>query len=469
MNDKRLFFLPFVAVLACSCGGGGGYDSSTPPPPPPPPPATVDVSVTGKAVIKVRTNSHGTTVMEERLTRLGEAGPDRSLEILDANATVKGRYSAPAGMSLIDFAQHPSGEVSVAIATAKTVRLVRLSPAAAVIDQAEIVDPQAATDVFFDSGGLHDPTSLLPVYTRDAVRVAPIGENLAVALRTGLNATVAYRYQHAAGTGYQRAWRTLVEPGFSVFAIGITSGTFDTFAALENHWQLRMDASEAGDVAVAVVSRSDAAGLFAAHAAYYSPSGPTIEAREGLVVTRLAPDGTRRGATVIDTVQRSELHGLRLNSTGNDVAVVGRVFSERRPDGTGWDAYVGHVDLGSGSIVSYRPLDVERGDILFDIAPLPQGRYLAAGASSYDQNPTGGSVSEQAFPLLVVLESDGTLRTRIFTIPAGPRHNQLRSLAPIGNRWLVGGMVNGPGTHSGDGNPAAIVADGFAREVLVAQ
>ena len=467
MIDMRAFSLTLAALLACSCGGGGGYNGSPPSLPPPPPPATVDLAVTGKAVIKVRVDAPGTTVMEERLTALGQQGPDRSLEILDANAAVTGRYSPPAGMSLIDFAQHPSGELSVALATAKTVRLVRLSRTAAVIDQAEIVDPQVATDVFFDAGGVHDPTSLLPVYTRDAVRVAAIGEHLAVALRTGQNATVAYRYQHLPGTGYQRAWRTLVEPGLSVFAIGITSGTFDTFGALENHWQLRMDANEAGDVAVAVVSRTIAAPLFAAHAAYFGGAG--IAAQEGLLVTRLAPDGTRRGATVIDTVQPSELHGLRLTLAGNDVAVVGRVFSERRPDGGGWNAYVGHVDFASGALSSYRTLDVERGEILFDIAPLPQGRYLAAGAASYTQNPDGGSVSEQAFPLLVVLESDGTLRSRNFTIQAGPRHNQLRSLAPIGNRWLVGGMVNGPGTHSGDGNPAAIAADGFAREVVIPQ
>jgi hypothetical protein len=29
-------------------------------------------------------------------------------------------------------------------------------------------------------------------------------------------------------------------------------------------------------------------------------------------------------------------------------------------------------------------------------------------------------------------------------------------------------MVNGPGTHSGDGNPALIAADGFVREISIA-
>ena len=40
-------------------------------------------------------------------------------------------------------------------------------------------------------------------------------------------------------------------------------------------------------------------------------------------------------------------------------------------------------------------------------------------------------------------------------------------LAPRNGNWLVGGMVNGPGTHSGDGNPAAIVADGFVHETTI--
>src|SRR4029079_6817099 len=109
MIDMRAFSLALVAVLACSCGGGGGYSSSPPPPPPPPPPAAVDVSIAARAVITVRVDAPGTTVMEERLTALGQPGPDRSLEILDANAAVTGRYAPPAGMSPIDFRAHPPG------------------------------------------------------------------------------------------------------------------------------------------------------------------------------------------------------------------------------------------------------------------------------------------------------------------------------------------------------------------------
>jgi hypothetical protein len=143
------------------------------------------------------------------------------------------------------------------------------------------------------------------------------------------------------------------------------------------------------------------------------------------------------------------------------------VFSQQRDDGTGWDAYAAHVDRASGALLSYRVVDLDRGELLFDIAPFAPGRYLVAGTAGYTENPTGASVSEQSTPLLAVLESDGTLRQRI-DFAAGARQNQLRSIVARGGNWLVGGLVNGPGTHSGDGNPALITADGFVREIAIA-
>jgi hypothetical protein len=220
-----------------------------------------------------------------------------------------------------------------------------------------------------------------------------------------------------------------------------------------------LDADAAGNVAVAVVDRPAFVDIFAAHADFFHQP---ISAGVGILVTRLAPNGERLGSTPIDTGRVAEVHGLRLNA--DDIAIVGRVFSEQRGDGGGWNAYAARVARSSGALTSYRLVDVDLGEILFDIAPLPGGRFLAAGAAGWTQNPTGGSVSEQAKPLLAVLESDGTVR-QLIDLPAGPRQNQLRSLATRGNDWLIGGMVNGPGTHSGDGNPAALTSDGFVREM----
>jgi len=142
--------------------------------------------------------------------------------------------------------------------------------------------------------------------------------------------------------------------------------------------------------------------------------------------------------------------------------LVGRVLSEVRSDGTGWDAFTAWVGQ-DGATGPYSVLDVDQGDVLFDVAALPGGRYLALGTTGYVQNPSGESISEAAQPLLALLNRDGTLAQNI-TYSGGARHNQLTTIAPLNGHWLLGGMINGPGTHSGDAQRELIVADGFLRE-----
>jgi hypothetical protein len=197
---------------------------------------------------------------------------------------------------------------------------------------------------------------------------------------------------------------------------------------------------------------------FRAHSDYFNEP---IAASTGVLLTRVSTqDGRRLGSTVVDTKQRAELHGLRASSHG--FALVGRVLSEVRPDGTGWDAFAASV-AQDGSLDAYNVVDVDRGDVLFDIAQLNSGRYLALGTTGYVQNPAGESISEVAQPLLVLLGPDGALVQNL-GFPGGPRHNQLTTIVRGAGGWLLGGMVNGPGTHSADTDRALLVADGFLRE-----
>src|SRR5690349_13889649 len=140
--------IAFAVVLA-SCGGGGGSAGVQAPPPAP----ALDVRTAGTAVVKVRQGPDGVTLLEEALTSLSQAGPQRRITLLDPGGAVRGRYSAPAGFFLIDFAQHASGDVSVALASAKTVTLVRLDRLGSVRGELPLVDAQAAQDPFYDSGG----------------------------------------------------------------------------------------------------------------------------------------------------------------------------------------------------------------------------------------------------------------------------------------------------------------------------
>lgn len=362
---------------------------------------------------------------------------------------------------MVDFAVHPSGDISAILTTAAEVRIVRLDPNGSIRSDQLFLDPASPSDPFFNyAGGIKDDNALQPALMHDAARLAPLGESLGVVLRTGRNAIVAYRLDPDATGAYRRAWRTLVEPGSSILLEGITSGSFDVFGQLQNHLRIYVDVDPdaPATLVVGVVNSPMRNFTFRAHAQYFNEP---ITASTGALLTRVASaDGSRLGSTVIDTHDLAELHGVRVTSNG--FVLVGRVLSEVRSDGSGWNAFTAIVGR-DGTPQSYSVVDVDRGDVLFDIAAMPSGRFLALGTTSYIQNPSGASISEAAQPLLVLLNSDGSLAQNLGYI-GGARHNQLTTIAPLNGRWLLGGMINGPGTHSGDADRQLIVADGFLRE-----
>jgi hypothetical protein len=179
-------------------------------------------------------------------------------------------------------------------------------------------------------------------------------------------------------------------------------------------------------------------------------------------VTELAADGRRVGTSFIEPQASFELKAVKWH--GERIVAVGRILPVRLPDGHGWDGVVSVIPAGSKGRAAFRAVDVDRGDVLLDVASLPDGRLLAAGSTGYFQNSNGASISEDARPLLAVLEADGRLRERL-NVAAGLRHNQVRSLAPWSNGWLAAGMENGPGTHSADADASLLRADGWVRSV----
>jgi hypothetical protein len=441
--------LCLAAALLDACGGREA-----------PPANSVDLAVASQTVTKVRTAGSEVVLLEERLNSIFEDGPQRTLAMLQSDGHTVRPYIPPAGWSVVDFAVHPSGGVSAILTTTTEVRVVRLDPGGAIRSDQLFLDPAGEKDPFFNyAGGIKNDGALQPALMHDAARLAPIGESLAVVLRTGRNAIVAYRLDPDASGAYQRAWRTLVEPGSSILAEGITSGSFDVFGQLQNHLRIFVDAdSDATRLAVGVVNAPFLSYTFRAHSEYFSEP---ITASTGVLLTRVAiADGRRLGSTVIDTHERAELHGVRVTPRG--YILVGRVLTEVRPDGSGWNAFTAFVGH-DGTAGPYSVVDVDRGDVLFDIAALPSGRYLALGTTGYIQNPSDASISEAAQPLLVLLNSDGSLAQNL-GYTGGARHNQLTTIAPLKGGWLLGGMIDGPGTHSGDADRKFIVADGFLRD-----
>src|SRR5215467_10710754 len=307
-----------------------------------PPSNSVDLAVSGQTVTKVRTAGNEVVLLEERLTSIFEDGPQRTLEILQNDGHTVQPYTPPPGWSMVDFAVHPSGDISAVLTTAAEVRIVRLNSKGPIRSDQPFLDASAATDPFFNyAGGLKKDNALQPALMHDAARLAPLGEGLAVVLRTGRNAIVAYRLDPDASGTYQRAWRTLVEPGSSVLFEGITTGSFDVFGQLQNHIRIfvDVDADAPATLAVGVVNAPMANFTFRAHAEYFSDP---IAASTGVLLTRVASaDGRRLGSTVIDTQDRSELHGVRATLGG--FVLVGRVLSAVRSDGSGWNAFTAIV------------------------------------------------------------------------------------------------------------------------------
>ena len=448
---RTAFAALLIAAVAASCGGGGGGGSVIVQ-------TALHVPVAGSAVLKAKPNQQGWTGMADTLHRLTDyTAPERRLLLSADGKSVTGQWQPPAGWSLIDFAVHPSGQVSAALASQTAIRLVRLTAQGALLNQTDFHDPAAASDPFIgDDFFMRDPSSMVPHATRDAVRIAPVGEQVAMALRTGRNAVVAYRLAYGMA-GFQTHWRTLVEPGVPIGSVFITSGTFDPFSGLENQWRLAMDVDARGRMAVAVlVNRTT---LTEGHAEHFGePISPDVV--NGAILTVVSESGQRSPSTVIQTTRRPEIHAVKW--LGDKVVVGGRIFSQSRDDGSGWDGLVAVADPYLRTLRPLQVLDVDRGDVVFDFAVTPAGQLLAVGATGYTQNPAGASISESSVPLAAVLDADGKFLRRV-TLAAGPRHNQVRSIAPWNGGWIAAGMQDGPGTHSGDEDNALIRADGYVR------
>ncbi|MBH9579130.1 hypothetical protein [Inhella proteolytica] len=461
--SRRQGLLALAGLGLSACGGGGG-GSAPPPVEPPPPPPPLQLAVSGRAVVKLSSSASRWLGLVERARPLEERSrPERELWVSGQQGQGSPRVlQAEAGRSLLDFALHPSGEFSLLQASDRALFLQRRSASGELLRELAFADPQAASDPFMDDPlQLRDPTALLPHATRDAARLAPLGEDLALAFRSGRQAVVLHRLGWRAAAGFEPQWRRLVEPGVAIGARFVTSGSFDPFKSLDHQWRLLLDSGPQGQLAVAL--SLDFTELAAGHGSYFGEALDP-ELRTGALLTQYDADGLRRGTTVLNTQQRSEPHALRWLSGRGQWALAGRVRSQQTAEG--WDAYLAllpQAGQGGAGVAQYRVLQLDAGELIFDVAAQPDGRLLVAGVSGYTQNPAGASISEAAQPLLAQLDAEGRLLQRL-ALPAGPRHNQLRSLSPWQGAWLLGGLADGPGTHSADADPSLLRHDGYVRE-----
>ncbi len=378
--------------------------------------------------------------------------PDRRILLFDSTGAPRGQVEAAPSRTLLDVAVHPSGEGTVLEAGDDGYHLVRIDRAGARLREVLLVDPAIATDPPLLRDG--EPSGPIELHTRDTGRLVADGEGLVVATRTGRHSVVAYRVSAALVVEA----RTLVVPAHAIYPVGLTGGSYDTFGQLDAHYGVHVARDASGVVYVGVQhARVDSLALVEALSSVFGDVVFGDPDGRDLYVTRIAPDGRRLGVVAVGTAEEDQLYGFRATEDG--VLLVGR---SEIPDetGTGFEALVARVD-GKG-VASVQRFDVARGDVAFDAVPVAGG-VLVVGASAYVQNPHGASISEEATSFAGVLASSATsLHAELASLPASPRQSQVRFAVPLADgRVLVGGMLDGPGTHSADLDPALLRARGF--------
>lgn len=396
----------------------------------------------------------------QSLRNLSARDPDRTLAWVDPDGVIRQFANPPAGHALLDATVHPSGEVTVLHASEKGFFLGRYGADRKPRAYFPIVDPAIATDP--PTMAEAESTSPIEEHTHDVGRIAADGESVVLATRTGRHSVVAYRVSFDAGSAaFGIASRTLVVPAHSISPVGLIGGTYDTFGQLDAHYGVHVARGSSGIAWIAVShARVESGAMLKAHAKVFGESLTTDPDMLDLFVTRVAPNGARLGTSVVSTANEDQLYGLR--AIGDDAYAVGRT-EHWNEQGTGFDALVAKIDA-QGAVTS-REVAIDRGDIAFDVGPAPDGGLVVVGASGYWQNPHGASISEESNAFALWIHPDGTESP--LEVPNGPRHNEARFVLPLaaGALW-IGGMHNGPGTHSADGSPERLRADGFATTLM---
>jgi hypothetical protein len=432
--------------------GDGGGDTDPPPP--------VDLRFTDGSVRKASPLADGLLVLIDTPLNLNVdwGFPKRILRAVDAAGAVRWQIASSTDHELLDFAAHPSGDVTALFASVAGFHLVRLDAAGAVRSDLALVDAAIDTDPPQLPAGM--VTGQIETWSHDVGAIAALGEDAVAAVRTQRHSVVAHRFAFDGGAFVER-YRTLVFPAYPISALALTGGTYDTFGAVDSQFFVQLAIGPEGTIYVGV--RHPELTAFRLVKTLQDVYGETLTTDPDWTdsfIVRLTADGTRLGTSVVGTDRPDEIFALR--------AVPGGVWALGRNElwndqGTGFDAFIGHVDGATGA-ATVRSLDVDLSDIAFDLAPLPGGEVVVVGASGYVQNPSGASISGTAAAFARWLRADGSAIA--VPLPQGPRHNEGRFILPLpSGRLLVGGMLDGPGTHTADGDWSLLTAKGFLTEV----
>jgi hypothetical protein len=240
-----------------------------------------------------------------------------------------------------------------------------------------------------------------------------------------------------------------VEPAAALFGLGIIGGGFDNFHQGGSVFFVHADADAQGNLYASVASTDE---VLTSHDAFF---GENLRAQTDpasldfgtAVVSQLSRQGTRTFARLMGFPGRKK-RLINMRIAGGSLVLVGRIKTGDQPGS--WDAWIHSSRTTSGQLDYERSIDVQDGDMFWDVAALGDGRLLAVGTTNYTQNPNGLSVSDARDSLAIVLDSNGLAGNRI-ALPAGPlgRGNEAMSVSVRGgNQIAISGVQNAPGTHA---------------------
>ena len=397
------------------------------------------------AIIKslLATNG-GVYNLSEKLSNLENFPGQRSLQRLDCEWNVVLDYTLEDTQALIDFVEHPSGELSLIIIADGAYVLRRIDKNGALLAQILIENLTALSQ----SGDVAD--------------LSEDGEDILLAARGSDLSVKLYRYHYTPNAGFSYQWHTLVEPSTSAFGWIMHGGSYDTFEQLAQPLHISLAIDLAGNAYIAVPGLK---ALLFHHNEYFSENLESILHTDervndwpqlDAIVTKVSAAGERIYTVVAGSAYADEVYDLSFSN--ESIFIYGRSTQKK---GYSWDAFITKLDANSGLIEFSSVLDIQNGDIIYDLIELDDGNLFAVGATNWTQNPVGFSVSEHSEKLALLLDGAGNIINR-YDIPDGERHNQLRSVTSLDNDWLlISGFDDGPGTHSGDQDSSLVRADGF--------
>jgi hypothetical protein len=422
--------------------------------------------IPGRSIARLAVTPDRVVLLEETLAGFDQTAPGpRTVRAIDRRSAMEVSWQPDASVRIADAVVHASGKVSVAIVNDQH-RISVIALGGDLVPRATLllIDPEVALDPPVDPTA--GPDLLASGATDESVRIAALGDDVVVAVLTSRHSLVAYRL-HLGDTGLQRSWRSLVEPPISLTPFLPIGGGFDTFTAIVAWFRPYLATDADGNSYLALWTNPR---RIAVHAQVFGDSLTPLPTDPGgrdadVTVTKLDRNGMRTWSRVIGT--RFEDEPYAIAASANEVVVTGR--SRRNPgfDNSQWDPWLAALD-GSGASLASRTWAFDASGILLAVDVDSSGAITAGGSDGWTQNPDGLSILSFGAKLLLTLPGATGTPTRL-AVPAGPRHNEIRSVAigPEG-AWYAG-HEDGPLTHSGDGDPSQIRSTGVVDVATVAR